>query len=166
MEELHNLNASKLGGNFMAKPATTLVDTEALLDQNGIGDYLRHSREIAHIQDMLPKAEKLKDIKMEKNYIGSEFVKLKAFLVERKWEEDQLRKFGTRECSDDTKKVQKICNYCSIKRHMKSECFKFKRERGGEDKGAGASAGKEDECWTGLKRGIRSTSVLGVGRQG
>ena len=55
--ELHILNASELGGNFMAKLVTTLIDTEALLDQNGNGDYLRHPGEIAHIQDILPRAE-------------------------------------------------------------------------------------------------------------
>ena len=55
--ELYILNGSKLGGNFMAKLVTTLIDTEALLDQNGNGDYLRHPREIARIQDMLPRAE-------------------------------------------------------------------------------------------------------------
>ena len=65
MEELHALDASNLGGNFMAKLAMTLVDTEALLDQNGNGDYLIHPREIAHIQDMLPNAEKLEYIKRE-----------------------------------------------------------------------------------------------------
>ena len=31
---------------------------------------------------------------------------------------------------------------------MKSECHKFKREHGGDDKVIGAQAGKEDECWT------------------
>ena len=84
MEELHALDAGKLGGNFMAKLATILVDTEALLDQNGNGDYLRHPREIAHIQDMLPKMEQLEYIKREKNCIGSDFAKLKGFLVEGK----------------------------------------------------------------------------------
>ena len=32
VEELHTLDAGKLKGNFMAKLATTLVNTEALLD--------------------------------------------------------------------------------------------------------------------------------------
>ena len=114
MEELHALDASNLGENFMAKLATTLVDIEALLDQNENGDYLRHPREIANIQCMLPKSEKLEYMKREKNYIGSEFAKLKAFLLERKWEEDQLKKFGTGDCSDDTEKVQKICNHLRL----------------------------------------------------
>ena len=66
------------------------------------------------IPERLPtfKAEKLEYIKREKNYI--EFAKLEAFLVEIKWEEDQLRKFGTGECSDDTKKVQKMCNHLRL----------------------------------------------------
>ena len=67
MEELRTLHASnKLGGNFMAKLANTLIDTRARLDKNGNGDYLRHPREIAHIQNMLPRAEKLEYIKREK----------------------------------------------------------------------------------------------------
>ena len=36
-------------------------------------------------------------------------------------------------------------DYCLIKGHVKSECYKFKRERGGEDKGNVASVGKEDK---------------------
>ena len=41
MDELHAQDASKLGVNFIAKLAATLVDTETLLDSNANGDYLR-----------------------------------------------------------------------------------------------------------------------------
>ena len=67
MEELHTLDVGKLGENFKAKLATTLVNTTALLDQNGNGDYLRHPREIDNIQNMLPKMEQLEYINREKN---------------------------------------------------------------------------------------------------
>ena len=40
MDELHALDASNLGVNFIAKLAATLVDTETLLDNNAKGDYL------------------------------------------------------------------------------------------------------------------------------
>ena len=95
MDELHSLDHKKLGDNFIHKFAATLIDTEALLDANQNGDYLRHPREVAYIQDKLPRSEKLEYIQREKNYVGSDFAKLKSFLVERKQEEELLRKFGT-----------------------------------------------------------------------
>ena len=95
MDELHSLDYKKLGDNFIHKLAATLIDTEALLDANQNGDYLRHPREVAYIQDKLPRSEKLEYIRREKNYHGSDYAKLKSFLVERKQEEELLRKFGT-----------------------------------------------------------------------
>jgi hypothetical protein len=41
------------------------------LDANQNWDYLRHPREVAHIQDKLPRAEKLEYIRREKRYHGS-----------------------------------------------------------------------------------------------
>ena len=58
---------------------------------------------------MLPKKEQLEYIKREKNYIGSDFAYLEDFVLERKWEEDQLSKFGTGR-SDTAKKLLKICD--------------------------------------------------------
>ena len=40
VEELHSLDSKQLGDNFVSRLATTLVDTETLLDNNGNGDYL------------------------------------------------------------------------------------------------------------------------------
>ena len=48
----------------------------ALLDANQNGDYIRHPREVAHIQDKLPRVEKLEYIRSEKGYHGSDFAKL------------------------------------------------------------------------------------------
>ena len=45
---------------------------------------------VAHIQDKLPRAEKLEYIRREKGYHGIDFAKLKAFLMERKQEEEEL----------------------------------------------------------------------------
>ena len=95
MDELHSLDHRKLGDNFIHKFAATLLDTEALLDANQNGDYLRHPREVAYLQDKLPEAEQLKYIELEERYQGSEFAKFKSFLVERKREVERLRKFGT-----------------------------------------------------------------------
>ena len=44
MDELHSLDHRKLGDSFIHKFAATLIDTEALLDANQNGDYLRHPR--------------------------------------------------------------------------------------------------------------------------
>ena len=57
MDELHSLDHKKLGKNFIYKFAATLLDTETLLDANENGDYLRHPREVAYLQDKLPEAE-------------------------------------------------------------------------------------------------------------
>ena len=108
MDELHSLDHRKLGDSFIHKFAATLVDTEVLLDANQNGDYLRHPREVAHIQDKLPRAEKLEYIRREKGYHGSDFAKLKAFLLERKQEEEELRKFGTGVKEEDPKQTKKV----------------------------------------------------------
>ena len=48
-----------------------------------------------NFEDRLPEAEQLEYIKRAKSYQGSDFDKLKIFLVERKQEEEMLRKLGT-----------------------------------------------------------------------
>lgn len=58
MAELHGLDKKKLGKDFMVKFAMTLEDTEALLERDGNGDYLRHPREVSSLQDMLPQTER------------------------------------------------------------------------------------------------------------
>ena len=67
----------------------------APLDANQNGDYICHPREVAYIQDKLPRVEKLEYIRSEKGYHGSDFAKLKPFLAERMQEKEELRKFGT-----------------------------------------------------------------------
>ena len=56
---------------------------------------------------------------------------------------------------------------------MKFECYKFKRECGGDDKVTGANAGKEDECLIcrekGLKKNMRpkaGTKKTGAAKAG
>ena len=157
MEELHSIDAAKLGVNFISKLAATLLDTETLLDANGNGDYLRHPREVAALQQMLPRVEKIEYIKREKSYIGGDFAKLKAFLSERKLEEEQLKKLGTGEMFDNTESEKKKCDYCSRKGHLKADCWKFQKDQkdGKETSGAGRGSGcfrcggkdhKKDQC--------------------
>ena len=100
------------------------MDTEALLDANQNGYYIRHPREVAHIQDKLPRVEKLNYIRKEKGYHGSNFAKLKAFLTDRKQKTDELRKFGTgvkeKESNQvESKQVKKKCDYCLKTGHNK-----------------------------------------------
>ena len=71
MDELHSLDHKTLGKNFIYKFAATLLDTETLLDANENGDYLRHPREVAYLQEKLPEAERLEYIRRAKNYQGS-----------------------------------------------------------------------------------------------
>ena len=55
MVELHSLDWRKLGtNNFLKKFATMLEDTEQTLVGIGSEDYLRHAREVASLEDMLP----------------------------------------------------------------------------------------------------------------
>ena len=127
--DLHSLDHRKLGDSFIHKFAATLVDTEALLDANQNGFYIRHPREVAHIQDKLPRVEKLNYIRKEKGYHGSDFAKLKAFLTDRKQKKEELRKFGTgvkeKESKPvESKQVKKKCDYCSRTGHTKEECYK------------------------------------------
>ena len=101
----------------------------ALLDANQNGNYILHPREVAHIQDKLPRVEKLNYIRKEKGYYGSNFAKLKAFLSDRKQKKEELRKFGTgvkeKESKPvESKQVKKKCDYCSRTGHTKEECYK------------------------------------------
>ena len=121
MDELHSLDHRKLGDSFIHKFAATLVDTEAFMDANQNGDYLRHPRKVAHIQDKLPSVEKLEYIRSEKGYHGSDFAKLKAFLAERKQENEELRKFGTVVKEKESKQAKKKCDYCLGMGHTKKE---------------------------------------------
>ena len=153
MDELHGLDHRKLGDSFIHKFAATLIDTEALLDANQNGDYLRHPREVAHIQDKLPRSEKLEYIRREKSYRGSDFAKLRSFLVERKQEEEELRKFGTG-AKDMEQTPEKRCDYCQMLGHIKEKCRRHKSdlaagvtretEKGGTKTGRGWP---ETECW-------------------
>ena len=95
--ELHGLNAKKLGDEYMVRFATTLEDTEALLERDGNADYLRHPREVTALQDMLPKNERAEFVKRCRSYIGTDYVKFKTFLMERKAEQQDLVKFGGQE---------------------------------------------------------------------
>ena len=145
MDELHSLDHRKLGDSFIHKFAATLIDTEALLDANQNGDYLRHPREVAHIQDKLPRTEKLEYIRREKSYHGSDFAKLKSFLVERKQEEEELRKFGTgaREAEQTLK-----CDYCKLLGHTKEKCRRHKADlANGEARETGKGGTKTGRGW-------------------
>ena len=89
------------------------------MDANQNGDYLCHPRKVAHIQDKLPRVEKLEYIRSEKGYHVSDFAKLKAFLAERKQEKEELRKFGTVVKEEESKQVKKKCYYCLGMVHTK-----------------------------------------------
>ena len=53
--ELHGLSYKKLKDGFMQKLCVTLQDTEKLLASAGQDGYLRHPREVAALEDLLPK---------------------------------------------------------------------------------------------------------------
>ena len=133
VQELHGLNKDKLGDNFMSKFATTLLDTETLLDNMGSGEYLRHPREVAFLQDMLPKGEALEYVKRSKGYAGNEFMQFKTFVEERKAEMEDLRKFGTGSLDKDLDEDVKQCNYCNRKNHLEKDCRKKIRDKNGAD---------------------------------
>ena len=92
------------------------------LDTNGNGDYLRHPREVSYLQDMLPRREKLEYIRREKSYTGTDFNKLKLYLLERK---EALKTFGLGDKGNDEKPDKKTehCEYCSIPGHKESDCI-------------------------------------------
>ena len=77
--DLHSLDHRKLGDSFIHKFAATLVDTEALLDANQNGHYIRHPREVAHIQDKLPRVEKLEYIRSKKGLSRQRLRQAEAF---------------------------------------------------------------------------------------
>ena len=70
-----------------------------MLERYGNADYLRHPREVTALQDMLPKGERVEYVKRCRSYIGTDYVKFKTFLMERKIEQQDLAKFGGQERS-------------------------------------------------------------------
>ena len=124
MDELYRLDHRKLGNDFIHQFASSLLDAETLLDDNQLGSHLRHPREVAYIQDRLPKAEKEKYVERQRSYQGSDFDKLKSFLEERKQEEEMLRKFGLEARAMEQASDEKKCDYCQKPGHPKEECRK------------------------------------------
>ena len=136
-------------------------DGVALLDANQNGDYICHPREVAYIQDKLPRVEKLEYIRSEKGYHGSDFTKLKPFLAERLQEKEELGKLGTvgkEEESNqvESKQVKKKCDYCLRMGHTKVEYERDQagREQAGEDRAGTGNKVKSESgvnsksgCW-------------------
>ena len=143
VQDLHNLDKKKLGDNFIPKFAATLLDTETLLDAVGQGDYLRHPREVAFLQDMLPKEEAREFVKRCKNYVGNEFMQLKTFLKDRKDESESLSKFGTGSI-EKSEVESKQCEYCGKRGHESNTCFKKRKDAA---EGKGAETKSKASCW-------------------
>ena len=71
MADLHSLDWRKLGANnFLKNFASMLEDTEQTLVGIGNEDYLRHAREVACLEDMLPEVEKVEYAKRYTTYYG------------------------------------------------------------------------------------------------
>ena len=85
MSDLHSLDHKKLGSSFISKFSATLNDTEKLLEVNGNADHLSHPREVVQLQDMLPRNEKLECVRRKKNYVGSDYQKLKPSFLREDW---------------------------------------------------------------------------------
>ena len=140
MDELHSVDYRKLGDDFIPVFAATLLDTEALLDANQNGDHLRHPREVVYMQNKLPKAERVEYVRREQRYQGGDFAKFKSFLMERKREEEELRKFGTGDEAMEQTSNRKKCDYCQKPGHTKEECRRYKSD-------LAATEGRELTCW-------------------
>ena len=146
MEELHGLDHKKLGENFVTKFTNTLLDTEALLETNHQADYLRHPREVDDLLSMLPVKEQKEFVKRRRTYIGGDYARLKAFLVERKTEEDDMMKMGWNSKKLNGKESKK-CSYCQGEGHEESTCSKKKfKEKSDTGRGFNRTAGKT--CWS------------------
>ena len=155
--ELNDLFKLKLSNaDLIVKFHNTLVDTEALLDSIGQGAYLRHPREVAAMEDLLPREEAREYVRREARLPGNEFEKLKAFLAERKTEIQKLEMLGTRYRTDhsdtpdnkDQKKFTKGCFNCGEEGHISRDCPKPRKDReggggkGDHDRGGGGRSKK------------------------
>ena len=122
--DLHALGKAKMGNaEKMIKLANTLVDTEALLDGIGQGDYLRHPRELDELEEMLPYQEAAELAKRSGRLRGTDYEKFRAFLLERKTELEKLSRLGNKGTFDLTDVKKEICKSCGGK-HATKDCKK------------------------------------------
>ena len=132
MSALHGLKKTRLNhSDFMIKLCNTLVDTETLLDGIGQGDYLRHPRELAELEDLLPHHEAQELIRRSNRFTGNDYEKYHKFLVERRTELEKLARLGTKGKTDLLDKSenrsaggdQVVCEKCGG-RHKTQDCWK------------------------------------------
>ena len=125
MADLYELQDVKLPAQkLMRKLCDTLINTEVVMDNLGQGEYLRHPREIAALEDLLPHGEKVELAKRRGRLPGNRYEKFRGFLLERKGEYEQVAKMGTKKVTDlidDDEEIKKYCKKCKTK-HKPGDC--------------------------------------------
>ena len=129
MSELMGLDAKKLGGRFIGKFCTTLLDTHTLLASLGEEDWITSNRTVSELESKLPREEKFEWAKQFRTLPGeNKFEKFKAFLKQRKDVMDVMEGMG-----DKLGIAADKCSYCAKPGHSEEECFAKQRaqNRGG-----------------------------------
>ena len=141
MGELMGLDAKKLGGRFMGKFCTTLLDTHSLLVSLGEEDWLTGNRTVSELENMLPREEKSKWAELYGTVRGdTKFEKFRHFLQDRKTVMEVLDSMGG--LSVDGSERQ--CDYCNMPYHTEENCFVKERDQGKSGQGGGRKS--RDGC--------------------
>ena len=130
MSELMGLDAKKLGGRFIGRFCTTLLDTHTLLASLGEEDWLTSNRTVSELESKLPREEKFEWAKQQRTLPGdNKFEKFKCFLQQRKGIMEAMEGMGDKFGGGTDR-----CNYCAKPGHMEDDCHAKQRaqSRGGK----------------------------------
>ena len=130
MSELMGLDAKKLGGRFIGRFCTTLLDTHTLLASLGEEDWLTSNRTVSELESKLPREEKFEWAKQQRTLPGdNKFEKFKCFLQQRKDIMEAMEGMGDKFGGGTDR-----CSYCAKPGHMEDDCHAKQRaqSRGGK----------------------------------
>ena len=134
LDEILALDCKKLGTRFMPALCSLLEDSETLLENLEMTEWLTGSLSVRQMEDILPPDEKVGWAEKMDSYPGTtKYEKFTTFLEERKKVADKMRSIG--KVQEEQKKddpagggrVKEKCDYCKAPGHKFEDCEKKKK---------------------------------------
>ena len=132
---------------MMRKLCDTLLNTESVMDALGQGEYLRHPREIAALEDLLPHNEKVELATRRGHLSGNRYeyvakmgTKKNTDLIDGESEKMYCKRCRKKHKAGDCPKSGDGCYECGDKGHFARDCPKVARDKK-ETRGRGENHG-------------------------